>query len=436
MKSKACSKEQTGELDDTKGAGVRQVQRAPRALTQAGEGLPPHARAWKIAAPVLISSLHALTVISEIVTVASIGYCLFCIWTGTQFSRQRSGVAAVIGALPPVSVLKPLKGCDPELYEALRSHCLQDYPDFEILFSITETNDPAAGVVRKLMQEFPGKTRLVDAEKRLGANGKVSSLAQLAPLASHGILLVNDSDIRVEPEYLRRVVGRLQLPNVGLVTCLYRAVPAQTVSSKLEALAISTDFAAGVLAARTVEGGLLFGLGSTLAFRKRELEAIGGFEAIVDYLADDYELGRRISDRGLRVELSECVVETHLPAYDFSGFISHQLRWARTIRASRLLGYLGFVVTFTLPWAAATLLLSAGGRWAWGLAAAAVAVRSAMAVVFARFVLQDEHSLRSLWLLPLRDFLAPIIWLGGLFGRKIVWRGESFTLEDGKLKPR
>ena len=383
----------------------------------------------------LISLVHVLAVISAIVTVASIGYCLFCIWTGAQFSRQRSRVAVTPSDLPPVSILKPLKGSDPELYEALRSHCTQDYPDFEILFGITDAHDPAAAVVQKLIQEFPSRTRLVHVQKRLGANGKVSSLAQLAPLASHEILLVNDSDIRVEPDYLRRVVARLEQPNVGLVTCLYRAIPATTVPSKLEALAISTDFVPGVLAARAIEGGLHFGLGSTLAFRKRELAAIGGFEAIVDYLADDYELGRRIAGRGMRVELSECVVETHLPAYDFSGFFSHQLRWARTIRVSRLLGYLGLVVTFTLPWAAATLLLAAGAQWAWGLAVAAVALRSAMAVVFARFVLRDKHSLRSLWLFPVRDFLAPVIWLGGLFGGKIVWRGESFTLQGGKLKP-
>ena len=383
----------------------------------------------------LISTLHVLAVISAIVTVASIGYCLFCIWTGAQFSRQRSGAATAIGALPPVSILKPLKGSDPELYEALRSHCLQDYPDFEILLGVTDTNDPAAAVVQKLIQEFPSRTRLVRVEKRLGPNGKVSSLAQLAPLASHEMFLVNDSDIRVAPDYLRRVVAGLEQPNVGLVTCLYRAIPAATVPSQLEALSISTDFVPGVLAACTIEGGLRFGLGSTLAFRKRELDAIGGFEAIVDYLADDYELGRRIADRGLRVELSECVVETHLPAYDFSEFFSHQLRWARTIRASRLLGYLGLVVTFTLPWAAATPLLAAGATWAWELTAAAVLVRGAMALVFGRFVLRDQHSLRALWLLPLRDFLAPVIWLGGLFGRKILWRGESFVLKKGKLTP-
>jgi ceramide glucosyltransferase len=396
--------------------------------------LPPRACAWKIAAPVLISILHFLAVISAIVTVVSVGYCAFCITVAVQFAGNRKAPPSA-ASLPPVSILKPLKGSDPELYEALRSHCLQDYPDFEILFGITEANGPAGEIVRELMQEFPARTRLVHAEKRLGANGKVSSLAQLAPLASHEILLVNDSDMRVEPDYLRRVVGQLEMPNIGLVTCLYRAIPASTVPSKLEALSISTDFVPGVLAARAIEGGLHFGLGSTLAFRKRELEAIGGLEAIVDYLADDYELGRRIAERNLRVELSECVVETHLPAYDFSGFFSHQLRWARTIRASRLLGYVGLSVTFTLPWAAATLLLAEGAAWAGGLAAAAIVVRSAMAVVFARFVLRDEHSLRCLWLLPVRDFLAPFIWLGGLIGRKILWRGESFTLKDGKLIP-
>jgi ceramide glucosyltransferase len=383
---------------------------------------------------VLISLLHLLSIISAVITVVSIGYCVFSIAVGVLFVRNRE-IPAPTGAWPPVSILKPLKGSDPQLYEALRSHCLQDYPDFEILFGINAANDPASAVVQRLMREFPARTRLVHTERRLGANGKVSSLAQLAPLASHEIILVNDSDIRVEPGYLRRIVAQLDPPTVGLVTCLYRATPATTVPAKLEALGISTDFVPGVLAARAIEGGLHFGLGSSLAFRKRELQTIGGFESIVDYLADDYELGHRIAERNLRVELSEYVVETQLPGYNFSGFLSHQLRWARTIRISRPAGYLGLVLTFAWPWAAATLVLALGAPWAWPLAAAAITVRSAMAVVFASWVLRDEHSLRALWLLPFRDLLAPLIWLGGLFGRKILWRGESFTLEDRKLRP-
>jgi len=383
----------------------------------------------------LLACLRVLTVISTLVCLGSIAYCCMCIWLGLRFAAQSSR-AASDAAHSPVSILKPIKGADPEMYDALRSQCLLDYPDYEILFGITDPGDAAVPLIERLIQEFPQRSiRMVHCDKRLGANGKVSSLVQLAKSAASEFLVVSDSDIQVASDYLRRVINELQQPAVGLVTCLYRGIPARTLSSKFEALGISTDFVPGVLAAHFIERGLHFGLGSTLAFRKRELDGIGGFEAIVDYLGDDYEIGRRISERGLGVALSGCVVETHLPAYDFAGFLSHQLRWARTIRASRPLGYAGLLFTFTLPWAAAALLLAWGAAWAWWLFGGALIARAVMASVIARLVLDDTRTIRSLWLVPARDFLGVVIWFGGLFGRKIKWRGESFTLEKGKLKP-
>lgn len=376
---------------------------------------------------------HLLLVVALCGTVASIAYCVLSAWAAIIFLRRRPLSSQPDVHLPPASILKPLKGADPEMYKALRSHCVQNYPQYEILFGITDANDPAVEVIARLKQEFPeSRIKIVRCEKRLGANGKISSLAQMVPQATHEILLVNDSDIWVGPDYLRTVVMELEQPGTGLVTCLYRGRPSATLGSKLEALGISTDFAPGVLVARLIEGGLHFGLGSTLAFRKRDLQAIGGFEALVDYLADDYELGKRITKWGLRVELSSYVVETHLPAYDFSGFVSHQLRWARTIRASRPAGYAGLLFTFTLPWAAAALLLGRGTAWAWWIFAAAAVARVTMALLSSRVVLRD--SLREFWLLPLRDFFAPVIWLMGLAGRKIVWRGEAFSVENGKLR--
>lgn len=321
------------------------------------------------------------------------------------------------------------------MYESFRSHCMQDYANYEILFGISDANDPAAALVEKLQREFPGQSiRLVLCEKNLGTNGKVSSLVQVAAQAKHGIVLVNDSDIRVAPDYLKTVIAELLPPNTGLVTCLYSGVPANTMASRLESLAISTDFVPGVLAANQIEGGLHFGLGSTLAFRRADLEAIGGFEAIVDYLADDYELGKRIAERGLKVVLSKSVVETFLPAYGLSGFFSHQLRWARTIRASRPGGYAGLLFTYTLPWAALCLLLARGAAWAWVLFVAAVMLRVTAAWASAVSVLKDREAMRWLWLLPLRDFLASFVWIAGMFGSKIVWRGQEFELENGKLK--
>jgi ceramide glucosyltransferase len=383
----------------------------------------------------IVPLLNISLTISTLVAFVSVIYCVLCIWAGARFAAERRLAPTPATETPPVSVLKPLKGTDPEMYSSLRAHCVQNYPEYEILFGINKLDDPAIPLVERLIDEFPGRAiRLVRCDKNLGTNGKVSSMAQLAAVAAHDFFLVNDSDIRVEPDYLRQVMTELQEPQTGMVTCLYRGVPAGTMASRLESLSIGTDFMAGVLAARQIEGSLRFGLGSTLAFRRRDLEAIGGFEAIADYLADDYELGRRIAERNLRVELSESVVATYLPAYNLSGFFSHQLRWARTIRASRPSGYAGLLFTFTLPWAVLTLTLAHRAMWAWGLLAAALAARTAMALVTARVVLRDREFARWFWLLPLRDFLAVLIWLGGLAGRKIVWRGEVFILDNGKLK--
>ena len=378
-------------------------------------------------------SIHIIFVIAVCFSVASIAYCLLCIWAGVRFARWRTTPSVANADLPPISILKPLKGSDPQMYEALRSHCLQDYPGYEILFGVSSAGDPAAALANKLIAEFPARTiKLVLCEKRLGSNGKVSTLAQLLPLAEYELLLINDGDIRVEPDYLRTLTNELLRPGIGMVTCLYRGVPAATLPSKIEALSISTDFAAGVLAARTVERGLNFGLGSTLAFRRGDFEKFGGFASIADYLADDYELGRRIAELGKKVELSRIVVETHLPAYGWRDFFLHQLRWARTIRASRPGGYAGLVVTFTLPWALVAYLLKPQA-WTGPLLVAAILARYMMAAICAGSVLKDRRSTQNFWLLPLRDFLAVAIWIGGLFGRKIAWRGERFTLKNGKL---
>jgi len=363
------------------------------------------------------------------------GYCTLCMWAAARYASQSKDCPERVADLPPVSILKPLKGTDPEMYESFRSHCLQDYAGYEILLGISDAKDPAVELVEELKREFPHcAIKLVRCEKNLGVNGKVSSLAQLVKAAKYDMLLVNDSDIRVTPDYLRTVITELQAAGTGLVTCLYRGVPANTIASRLESLGISTDFAPGVLAAMQIEGGLHFGLGSTLAFRRRELDAIGGFEAIMDYLADDYELGKRIAEQGLSVLLSRSIVQTFLPAYGFSGFFSHQLRWARTIRASRPGGYAGLLLTYTLPWSILCLVLARGARWAWALFIAAALLRMTMALVSGIFVLRDREVVRSLWLLPIRDLLAPLVWLGGMFERKIVWRGQKFELENGKLK--
>jgi len=342
--------------------------------------------------------------------------------------------AQASATLPAVSILKPLKGVDPEIWESFCSHIEQEYPEFELVFGVSDAADPACDVVRRLQAEFPTRRiKLVVCDRILGTNVKVSNLAQMLHEASYDILLIDDSDIRVGPDYLRQVTVPLSDPEIGLVTCLYRGTAANTLGSRLEALGISTDFVPGVLSARFLEGGLRFGLGSTLVFRRQDLAATGGFESILDYLADDYELGRRIAATGKRVELSGAVVDTFLPAYTVREFCRHQLRWWRTIRDARRWGYAGLLFTFGLPWALAALIASSEAGWAWWLFSLTVAARMSVGLGTALFVLHDRQVLKQLILLPLRDLVAPVLWAAGLIGNRIHWRGDDFYLKQGRL---
>jgi ceramide glucosyltransferase len=334
---------------------------------------------------------------------------------------------------PPVSILKPLRGTDPGMYDAFRSHCLQDYPEYELIFGVAEADDPAVELVERLRQEFPERhIELVLCPQVLGTNLKVSNLVQMLPHAHYDYLLINDSDIRVSTDYLRRIMSPFANPKVGMVTSLYRGAPGRTLGSRLEAIGISTDFTAGVLAARQLEGAH-FALGSTLAFPRRSLDLIGGFEPLLDYLADDFELGNRISAAGFEVVISDVAVDTHLANYDFSAYWAHQLRWARSARDSRKQGYLGVVLTYGLPWAMLTLVLAHAAPWAMVLLGVVMAIRLAVALVIGRGILQDPSLVRDLWLLPLRDVLGLAVWFGCYAGHSIVWRGNLFLLKDGKL---
>jgi ceramide glucosyltransferase len=312
-----------------------------------------------------------------------------------------------------------------------------------LICGVSDASDPAVEIVRKLQAKYPQLAiELIVCARVLGTNIKVSNLAQMLPAARHELLLVNDSDIRVPSDYLRKVISPLEDDSIGLVTCLYRGVAAPTLGSRLEALGIATDFIPGVLSARFLEKGLHFGLGSTLAFRRRELEAIGGFEPLLDYLADDYELGRRIAATGKRVELSAAIVTTFLPAYTMREFFRHQLRWSRTIRDARPWGFVGLLFTFGLPWALATVLAARGMAWAWAWLAITFAVRLMAGFVVAALVLDDRkldgrkddpRFVRNIVLLPLRDLIAPLVWAASFLGNRIHWRGDRFHLKDGRL---
>jgi ceramide glucosyltransferase len=386
-----------------------------------------------------------IEVTMALLTLAGIVYMALALWGARDFSHTWRGRGGGNGFAPDVSILKPVKGVDQRMHAGLVSHCKQQYAGrFEIVFGVSSLDDPAVAEIDRLKAEFPEcAIRLVECRQRLGTSGKVSNLVQMLPETQYEHVLINDSDILVSPDYLTRVMNCFEgAPDakgrhVGLVTAPYIGkTPAERpgVWSRLEALGISTDFFAGVLTARWLEGGIRFGLGSTLATTKTVLAKAGGLEQLVEYLADDYEMGVRIAEAGYHVELCNEVVETTVPAYSLRGFIDHQLRWARSTRDSRRLGYMGLGITFCLPWAIVTCVASGFALWSFTLLSLAALARVAVALSVGVGVLRDGQVLRDLWLLPLRDLFGLGFWAWSFAGDTVVWRGERFHLHDGRLR--
>jgi ceramide glucosyltransferase len=385
----------------------------------------------------------AVEVVTTVLAIAGIGYYLTAIVAARIFLSTRRAVLPPFA--PGVSILKSLKGLDPGMLDAFRSHCRQTYSgEYELLFGVSSLDDEAVPAVHQLQNEFPdGAIHLIECPLRLGSNGKVSNLIQLAANARYPYLLVNDSDITVSSHYLERVMAHFapvaprpyqQQPKpVGLVTALYRGRAHGTLGSRLESLGIATDFMPSVLVARMLEGGLRYGLGSTLAVSREALQKIGGFEVLVDHLADDYELGERIFKSGYRVALSADVVETSVPAYAWRGFCDHQLRWLRTVRDARPGGYAGLLFTHGFTLAKFNALASGLSPLSLWILALSFFLRLSLAMTVGAEVLGDHQVLPSLWLLPLRDVTSTFLWIAGFAGNTIVWRGERFTVKRGKL---
>jgi len=341
-------------------------------------------------------------------------YQLFAILACLRFRGQGTGARGQ-QAVGPVSVLKPVHGVDPALQAAIRSHTVLQ-GDYEFLCGIGDPADPA--------REVPG-VRVIQSTTHT-ANRKAGVLTDLASAAKNPILVVNDADIRVEPDYLLRVTAPLADPRIGLVTCLYRPV-GDTFAARFEGLGVSTDFAPSTLVARLV-GVDEFAMGSTLAFRRADLDRGGGFAAVADYLADDYQVGHRIHELGLRCVISDVVVETHLGG-NWSAVWQHQLRWARTIRVTKFGGYLGLPITNATLCAAVALLT---GHFT--AAATLLALRIFMALVSGWIVIRSRDVLQLLWLVPFRDLFAFAVWLVALFGRTVLWRGQRLRLSpDGRI---
>jgi ceramide glucosyltransferase len=369
-----------------------------------------------------------------ILAVAPLLYYITAMLAAVRFFRKRDSGASSF--TPPVSLLKPVYGVDFGSYENFASFCRQDYPDYEILFAVNDDLDAAVPLIQRLTAEFPDRSiRLISGSERLGSNRKVSNLIALAREARHEILVLTDGDVRVGPEYLRRVVAPFADQRVGAVTSFYRAIAEKNLGAELEAVGAASDFFAGVLVAEWMEG-MKFALGASIVVTRRWLMEIGGFEAIVNMHSDDYELGHRIAKAGGQVLLSHEPVWTMYPAQTVRGFWNHQVRWARTVRLCRPVSYLGIILTLGLPWAVAAALVAPSKSIAGAYLVGYLVLRLVMAWTVGVWGVGDDVLRKKLWLVPLRDAIYFVVYLASFASNRITWGDQQFTMEQGQLVPK
>jgi ceramide glucosyltransferase len=389
-----------------------------------------------------------------------------------SFARKRAAPPSV---RPPMTVLKPLHGDEPLLEEALTTLCRQDYPNWQIVFGVRDAADPAVAVVHRLQARFPNLDIALVIDGTLhGRNHKVSNLINMMAAAKHDVLVIADADVHARPDYLDRLVAALLRPGVGLVTTLYAGLPAPeaqdasaswlgdqaqpSLPARLGAIHITHGFLPGAVLARAL--GRQDCLGATMGLRRDDLERFGGFHALVDHLADDNVLGRRIAGLGLSVALADTVTLTTVPETSLRALFRHELRWARTIRALEPAGFAASVVQYPLAWAMLTVLVTGGALWSIGLffiawvlrAIAAIGVDSALAPLWPAEGGSEERGSNDIaalaffcpvWLLPLRDVLSVAVMLASYGGRQVDWRGHGlqadtpppFTEQSMALRP-
>ena len=349
------------------------------------------------------------------------------------FKRERARVLPDF--TPSVSILKPVRGVDFGSYENFASFCRQEYPDYEILFAVNDDSDPAVAVINRIIAEFPEqRVRLLVGAEHLGANRKVNKLARLAGEAQNEVLVLTDGDVRVGPNFLREVVAPLADKKVGAVTSFYRGIAEKNPGAELEAVGASSDFFAGVLMAGWTEG-ISFALGASIATTKKWLGKMGGFEAIADTLADDYELGHRITKAGGEVVLSREAVWTMYPAQTLRSFWDHQVRWARTVRLCRPLSYVGLLLTQGFPWSLLAALVAPTKRIAAFYLLAYLILRFAMAWTVGIWGVRDEFLRRKIWLVPLRDAIHFVVWLASFGSNRIRWGNIEYAIRKGRMVP-
>jgi ceramide glucosyltransferase len=373
-----------------------------------------------------------MVILTTALAVLLTGSLVYCVLIVVATRRFLSTTLPNPGNKPPISVLKPLCGHDDGLEENLRSFLTQDYPKYEVLFGVHRSDDPAVAVAENIIREFSGRisARLVITGESPIPNAKAFSLNRMVREANYDVLVMSDSDVRVTPSLLSHLAQELQDDHIGLISCPYRAVPGKSLWSRLEAIGMNTELLGGVMVARMIEG-MRFALGCTVAVRRSVLEDMGGFGYLQEFLAEDFVIGQRAAELGHGVLFSSYVIEHRIGSQQMMPNLGHRMRWARSTRRSRPLGYWGQIFTYPLPLA---LLLCAVYPSAWPVLFLTMILRGAAALATARDIVHDPVTQRQWWLLPIQDVIGFFVWISGFVGDKIIWRNRKCTvLRDGRL---
>jgi ceramide glucosyltransferase len=340
---------------------------------------------------------------------------------------------------PPASIVKPVRGLDHEAYENFASFCRLDYPEYEVLFAVSEGDDRVCAVIEKLRADFPAcPIRMITKVPRLGTSDKVNNLCALVQNAKYDLLVMSDSDVRVESDYLKQVIAPFADPRVGAVTAFYKSLSAGNLASNLDALGMYMDSAPSALVAKKIEGKMQFAFGWTMATSKGHLAEIGGWEEMANYHSDDFELGKRIAESGHRIELMIKPITMIFPSETLADHFRHELRWSIGLRSVRPWGYWGLTFTHGLPWAlvGAAAALSIGSiPVALSYLVAYLILRVGLTWTTGRWGIGDRRLGRILWLVPVRDAISFVIWLAGFCSDKITWRGLAYHVRSGQLIP-
>jgi ceramide glucosyltransferase len=384
--------------------------------------------------------LHILYWIVLVLAVAPLAYYLLSLYCVVgYFQESRKPTPERPAFMPPASILKPVRGVDHQAYENFASYCRLDYPEYEIIFAVADPDDPVIPVIGKLQADFPScSIRLIKGVARIGMNSKINSLCRLVQEAQYDLLVMSDSDVRVEPDYLRLAAAPFANSDVGVVTAFCQCLSGGRIATELDALGMCLDSVPGALVARKLEGKMQFAFGWTMATTKKHLAEIGGWEAMVDYHSDDFELGNRIARNGYRVELMRKPVCMVFPQESVGQFFRHELRWSIGLKNVRPTAYRGLILTHGLPWALLAAVVAARAGWT-GISVAYLLayflLRFGLAWTTGCWGLRDPRAGKRLWLVPLRDAISFIIWVRGFFSDKIVWRGLVYRVQNGHLLP-